>query len=408
LERVPSERHVLRGDDALTERAARLHPLHLGWRLLPRAARRRALFRASSWLAPRPDAPPPPGRGGLAVAGELDRASGLGEAARLMLRGLEALGVPGAPVRPGEPVPPAGVPLLVHANPPELPLALIRLGRSVVRGRRVIGYWIWELPVVPPSWREGLGFVHEVWTASRFAAGALAAVAPNVRVVPLPVAMHPPAPSGLGRADFGLPADAVVTLLRFNLASSLERKNPLAAIAAHRAAFGNRPDRILLLHVLNPHHFPADFERLRQAADVPNMRIDTGTLPRDDAHALMACCDIVLSLHRSEGFGLVPAEAMLLGKPVVATDWSATTEFMDDTCAALVPARLIPARDPRGVFEAPGAMWADADVDAAASWLARLADDAGLRAQLGTAARRMAQERLGTAALAEAVRAIGS
>ena len=42
----------------------------------------------------------------------------------------------------------------------------------------------------------------------------------------------PPAPSALDRAAFGLPADALVVLVAFNLASSFERKNPLAAIAA--------------------------------------------------------------------------------------------------------------------------------------------------------------------------------
>jgi glycosyltransferase involved in cell wall biosynthesis len=199
----------------------------------------------------------------------------------------------------------------------------------------------------------------------------------------------------------------VVTLVVFNLASSFERKNPLGAIAAHKLAFGDRRDRVLLLRVGNPHHFPADFARLQAEADLPNIRIDTSTLPRDDAHALMQACDVVLSLHRSEGFGLVPAEAMLLGKPVVATDWSGTQDFLDADCAALVPARLIPARDPRGVFEAPGAVWADPDGDAAAAWLVRLADDPLLRARLGSAARASAEARLGAAPLQAAIRALG-
>jgi glycosyltransferase involved in cell wall biosynthesis len=388
--------------------AARLHMLHRAWRMLPQGARRSALLQASAWLAPRPDRPAPVARGGIAVGGELDRPSGLGEGARLTLRALEALGIPSWPVRPGGAVPPAGAPLILHGNASSLPMMLVRLGRERVRGRRVIGYWSWELPVAPDSWRPGMEFVHEVWAPSHFTAAAFASLTAAVRVVPHPVAVRPPAPSGLRRADFGLPADAFVTLVMFSLASSFERKNPLGAIAAHRAAFGGRSDRILFMHVTNPHHFPADFARLRAEAErTANVRLHTGDLSRADAEALMLCCDVLLSLHRSEGFGLVPAEAMMLGKPVVATDWSATTEYMDADSAALVPARLVPARDPRGVYEAPGAVWAEPDLQAASSWLQRLAGDVELRERLGAAGRRAAQARLGPEKLADAVAALG-
>ena len=298
---------------------------------------------------------------------------------------------------------------MLHTTAPALPLALLRLGRAMVRGRRVIGYWNWELPSVPDAWRAGLPFVHEVWAPSRFSLDALLPVLPGrVRLVPHPVAAHPPAPSALGRADFGLPADAVITLVAFSLASSFARKNPLGAIAAHAQAFGTRMDRLLLLRVGNPHHFPDDFAQLQSAvADLPNVRLDTRTLPMADSHALMVACDIVLSLHRSEGFGLVPAEAMLLGIPVVATGWSGNMEYMDPASAALVPYVLIPARDPRGVFEAPGATWADPDLGAAAAHLMRLADDPAARRTLGQAGRQAARQRLGTAPLADAVRGLG-
>jgi glycosyltransferase involved in cell wall biosynthesis len=329
-----------------------------------------------------------------------------------MLAALEGLGVPAWQVEPGR-KPPAGLPphapLVLHANAPVLPLSLLRLPRGLVRGRRIIGYWAWELPVVPEAWREGVPFVHEVWAPSRFTAEALAPLLPGrVRVVPHPLAAAPPRPAPLGRADFGLPESAVVVLVSFNLASSFERKNPLGAIAAFRAAFGDRPDRLLLLKLGNPGHFPADFARIEAAvAGAANIRIDTREMPGAERHALTAAADIVLSLHRSEGFGLVPAEAMLLGRPVIATGWSGNLEFMDATSAALVPFRLIPARDPRGVFEAPGAVWADPDIEAAAAALRRLADDPAARAALGAAGRAMAQARLGAGPLAEALAAIG-
>lgn len=377
--------------------------------MLPQGPRRRAVAGVLGWIAPRPDRCPPPAAPGLAVAGSFE-ATGIGEGARLMLAALEKLGVPHWAVRPGGPVPPPGVPLLVAANPAVLGWVLLRLGRRMVRGRRVIGYWAWELPVAPPAWRDAARLVHDVWAPSQFSADALRPHVPGVRVVPHPVAARPPmAAAGAARgplAALGVPDNAVVTLVSFNLASSFERKNPLAAIAAHRLAFGDRADRILLLRVGNSDSFPDDFARLCAAAAAPNIRIDTRALPDAENWAVMAACDMLLSLHRSEGFGLVPAEAMMLGVPVIATDWSGTQTFLSAECAALVPVRLILADDPRGVFVAPGAMWADPDVAVAAAHMVRLADDPAARRALGQAGRAAAMERLGPGPLQAALAAL--
>jgi glycosyltransferase involved in cell wall biosynthesis len=399
----------------------RLSALHRMWRLFPPRQRRRLLTEVTALLAPRIDRHPPPVCAGVVVAGELSRASGLGEGARLMLRTLDHLGVPHWPVDVGDRLPaathdlaapvsqsvPAAAPLLLYVNPPLLPLALLRLPRHLSRGRRVIGDWSWELPVVPPDWRIGARFVHEVWVPSPFVAAAVEPLVPGrVRVVPRTMAVVPPAPSALDRAAFGLPEDAVVVLVAFNLASSFERKNPLGAIAAFRAAFGARPDRLLLLKIGNPGQFPDDFARIAAAAAAAaNVRLETRTLPAADLHALMAACDIVLSLHRSEGFGLVPAEAMLLGKPVIATGWSGNMAFMDASSAALVTYRLVPAEDPREVYH--GACWAEPDQADAVAHLRRLADDAGARAALGARGRETALARLGVAPLQAALRDLG-
>ena len=359
------------------------------------------------------------------MAGELSRPSGLGEGARLMRAGLDQLGIAnwgqdvgdrlpgGQDGRLPLEMPPSGAPLVLHENPPSLPWALLHLPRGLMRGRQVVGYWAWELPVVPPSWRLGLGFVHAVWVPSAFTAAALRPLLPadgrvGLHVVPHPVAVAPPRPSALDRAGFGLPARAVIVLVSASLASSFARKNPLAAIAAFRAAFGGRTDRLLVLKLHQAEHFPADLALVRAAiAGAANIWLETRTLPARDRDALMACADIVLSLHRSEGFGLVLAEAMLLGRPVVATGWSGNLEFMDAQSAVLVGYRLVPAVDPRGVVQAPGAVWAEADIAEAAGQLRRLADDAGVRRALGAQGRAMAQARLGPAALARAVAALG-
>ena len=98
---------------------------------------------------------------------------------------------------------------------------------------------------------------------------------------------------------------------------------------------------------------------------------------------------------------------MLLGRPVVATGWSGNMEFMDADSAALVAYHLVPAADARGVFEAPGAVWAEPDPASAAAHLTRLADDPAERAALGARGRAMATASLGDAPLRRAVASIG-
>jgi glycosyltransferase involved in cell wall biosynthesis len=393
---------------------------HRIWRGLPPILRRRVLARTASWLAPRAAAHPAPVAQGVAIAGEMSRASGLGEGARLMAGAVRGLKLPvwiadlappvddGAEIAPpaATGLPPPGVPLVVHVNAPMLPLALLRLPRAVTHGRHIIGYWAWELPEMPAEWRPGLACVNEIWVPSRFTAAALEPHLPNrVRVVPPALAMLPPRPARLDRSAFSLPQDAVVVLVSFNLASSLARKNPFAAIAAFHAAFGDRADRILLLKIGHPNHAPEDFARLVQMAQGTNIRLETRILPPDDSHALTACVDIVLSLHRSEGFGLVLAEAMLLGKAVIATGWSGNTDFMDASNAALVGYRLVRARDSRSIYR--DSLWAQADPADAVARLRQLGDDPQARLAMGQRARASTMVRLGPQPLTAALRGLG-
>ncbi len=389
--------------------------------MLPAHRRRRLVSSVTVFVAPVPDrrAPRIPAPG-LVVVGELSRASGLGEAARLSLAALPFLGVPaysidtsgllpggGVLEKPGEI--PAGVPLLLHVNPALLAYTLLRLPRALLRGRLVTAEWAWELPKVPDDWQTATRFVHRLWAPSQFSAAALEPLLPGrVQAVPHPLAISPPKPSNLARADFGLDADAVVVLVSFNLASSLVRKNPLGAIAAFRSAFGDRADRQLVLKIGNPEHWPKDFAVVQAAcAGVKNIRIIVEEFSAADAHALTACADIVLSLHRSEGFGLVPAEAMLMGVPVIATGWSGNMDFMDPNSAVLIGYTLIPARDPRGIYEVSGAMWAEPDHAQAVAALQRLAGDAGSRRTIGAAGRAAATGRLGIEPMRRALAELG-
>jgi len=324
-----------------------------------------------------------------------------------MARGLVPLGLPS--VVPAVQVDmPRDAALLAVLNAPILPVGLLRHRRDFIAGRRVIGMWAWELPVLPGDWRYGAKFVHEIWAPSQFTADAVEILAPGrVRVVPYPLAALPEMKTAGDRASFNLPADALVVLTVFNLASSMARKNPLGNIAAFKAAFGGRRDCVFVLKISGSAEvYGEDWKIIKTAiADAPNIRLISETLPEPQLRGLIAASDIVMSLHRSEGFGLIPATAMLLGRPVVATGWSGNLTFMTAGTSALVGYRLVPVVDPRGNYELRHAQWAEPDVEEAASWLRRLGDDAALRQRMGEAGRAYAQNAIGAGPLLAALAA---
>ncbi len=241
------------------------------------------------------------------------------------------------------------------------------------------------MPRLPEGWNASFRYLHEIWVPSTFTRDAVAAATDKpVHVVPHPLPPIKATPNMRGK--LGLPDDALVVLNVFHLGSAFSRKNPIAAVAAFRKAFGERSDRVLAIKLIDNGAPGARRELGAAIADAGNIRLIEGMLPEADMAGLMSAADIVISLHRSEGFGLVPAQAMALGKPVIATAWSGNLDFMNKNNSALVSYSLIPVQDPGGAFKASDQKWADANVDEAAEWLRRLAGDAGLRARLGAVA----------------------
>jgi len=389
---------------------------HAAWRLLPKNFRRAAMTGVAARLAARPDTVPPPRSNGVVVAGDIAGANGLAESTRLLhdviaaqglARGLVPLGLPSVVPVNRTPLPP-GAAVLAVVNGNILPVGLLRLPRNVLAGRRVIAHWAWELPSLPKSWTKGAAFAHEIWAPSQFCADAFEAAAPGrVRVVPHPLAAVEMPVAG-SRAAFGLPADVFIVLTIFNLASSAVRKNPLGAIAAFRAAFGDSPDHLFVLKISGTAAYQQDLAEIRAAiGDTRNITLRLDDCAEPELRGLIRAADLVLSLHRAEGFGLIPATAMLLGVPVVATGWSGNLDFMTPETASLVAYRLVPVNDPRGVYDLPKALWAEPKVEDAADRMRVLAADTAGRRALGLAGQGHARRVLGAEPLYAALAANG-
>lgn len=366
-------------------------PAHAAWRLIPPATRRSLLQKAATLLAPRPTprrdaaarARPP-----FIVVGPIGTASGIGEGARQCLQRLQEAGAATGGIDvsrwflggdphdaidyqdardwrgPGT--------LILHMNAPLIPVALALLGRRLVRGKTIIGYCAWELPDLPPAWRTACRFMHEAWVPSAFNAEAFRRAAPSlpVTVVPHPVVVPPRRPH---RPQPGTP---FMVLSVFNVASGFARKNPLATVAAFTAAFGDDPGARLVLKTHHMEAYPDAHAALHRAVEGrPNIHLIGHTVARSELDRLLADCDVLLSMHRSEGFGLPLAEAMASGVPVVATGWSGNLDFMTPETAGLLGYRLVAAADPGGSYHYPEQFWAEPDIQDAARWLRRLREN---------------------------------
>lgn len=106
----------------------------------------------------------------------------------------------------------------------------------------------------------------------------------------------------------------------------------------------------------------------------------------NEAKNLVRCCDCFVSLHRSEGYGRGIAEAMALGKPVIATGYSGNMEFMNSEVSFPVAYNLVSVVS--GEYpHSENQVWAEADVGQAANYMIQLIDDPEIGRFVGGKAR---------------------
>lgn len=335
--------------------------------------------------------------GGINLIGYLAAELGLGEAARSLARACVAADIPFSATDVGFQSQnlQRDTALLSHAVDAHFPIDLLYVNADqtantaeYLRSTRKpgvyrIGYWHWEQPQLPPLALGAFAHVDEVWVPSTFVHDAVAPYSP-VPVVKIPHALDfAPSPDAI-RSHFGLPENKLLVLVMYDFHSYQYRKNPQAALAAFRKAAQGREDVVLVVKTINGQHHPEARQALQASvADITGQVVFIDDfLTRQQTWDLQSCCDILLSLHRAEGFGLAPAEMMHLGKVVIATGWSANTDFMTAENSFPVRYELKPLESAVGVYPA-GQLWAEADIDHAADCLCQVFDSVELRQNIG-------------------------
>jgi glycosyltransferase involved in cell wall biosynthesis len=253
----------------------------------------------------------------------------------------------------------------------------------------------WELPVIPSSWRPMLEFFDVLVAPSAFIRQTLDIGLSQTMTVAARQPLYLPRQVSENRYRFGLEVADTVYVTSFEPASVAMRKNVLAVVAAFERGLANFLETRLIVKLNNAASAPARdpvIHALREAgARDSRIRIITQPLDYHEVLCLYASSDVFVSLHRSEGLGLGPMEAMALGKTCIATAWSGNMDYMDHTNAALIPYKLVPVIGATGAYSAAalagtGAKWAEPDVDEAAAWMKRLAENRALRMAMGARA----------------------
>lgn len=261
-----------------------------------------------------------------------------------------------------------------HINADEVELAYATLNERIPRDAYNIIYPAWELASYPDPWIRILERFDEAWAPSAFIADALREKL-SKPVVEMPLATEALLESFLSRRYFGIAENAYVFLFFYDFRSYASRKNPRAVLEAFRCMVQRRP-YVNTQIVIKSHGGDGASSRalLDEFSDIaPRIILIDRTMTDNETKNLVRCADAFVSLHRSEGFGRGMAEAMYLGKPVVATGYSGNMTFMNTGNAHLVDYRLVPLEPDAYPFW-QGQVWAEPDIDAAASKLVDLVD----------------------------------
>jgi hypothetical protein len=320
------------------------------------------------------------------LVGYLDATVGVGEAARRYVTALRSVGVevlehdvslpgrdPACADLPSGPRPsPDSISCnLVCLNPEQMTAYLDGSEAPQSSGRCTVGVWSWEVDMVPGGWREAALRLDDVWTYSSFAADLISpGIDAPVQSIPPPISK----PSVVQWSGAQLPKGFRVLLI-FDFLSTLERKNPLGAIEAFKRAFQPNDGAVLVVKSVNGRHRSEQQAKIVAVAeDRADILFIDQAMTGSERDALVASCDCYLSLHRSEGHGLVLAEAMTMGKPVIATAYGGNMEFMNEHNS--YPVAWTPTRVGEGVEHYPaGASWAEPDVDHAVRLLRAVYED---------------------------------
>lgn len=242
---------------------------------------------------------------------------------------------------------------------------IYRYGVQYFDNKMNIFHLAWEFDQRPKQFDDALLFSDEIWGISTFTSKSFYNDF-GIPVNTMPISIDMPKFKKISRSFFGLPENKFLFCFSFDINSWISRKNPLACIDAFKMAFPNNPFVGLVIKISN-----ANYDSLQWSILIESIKNDdrfyviNEVLDRSSVFSLFDSCDVYVSLHRSEGFGMGIAENMVLGNPIICTGFSGNMDFCSVYNSNLVDYSIVDVSD-GDYLHANGFKWAEPSVASAA------------------------------------------
>jgi len=224
-----------------------------------------------------------------------------------------------------------------------------------------VGYWPWEMQNIP----YGHEFIYDdfdmIFVPSKFVADCFSKYTKKpIKILTAPVAID-------GSQNYYKKNNEQFTyLVMFDCSSSIHRKNPFSAVATFIRLYGNNNNYFLIIKTMNASIDNSYFKELvLLVEDFKNIKVINSLLSMQAIYSLISNSDCYISTHRSEGFGRIIAESMLLRTPTIVSNWSGNVDFCFSHTSYLVDGNLVPVKSYEYGFSLDQ-HWFEADLDSLA------------------------------------------
>ncbi|MDQ0512524.1 glycosyltransferase [Ancylobacter amanitiformis] len=275
--------------------------------------------------------------------------------------------------------------VLLCINADRAPEMIARFA-GICEDAHIIGFYLWESDRPPANHTLGALTVDEIWAPSNYVADAYAKIT-SVPVKVVDKGLHAPLAYTPFLDRFRQDPSEFIFLTAAEFGSSIVRKNPLDVVKAFQRAFDGSDLNVRLvikIREVTPGHWSnidSYWEEIEERiAGDDRISILEGNLTPEEYWTLLWTVDAMVSLHRSEGFGYVIADAMFADKAVIVSDYSGSQDFCDEQTAFLVPVQQTPAPPESLASRGYIGQWGIPDVEAAARAMYQAAEDGDLRA----------------------------